>query len=156
MTENQNFSLLDEQLLLGIPVIDRQHVNLMRITNNLHLTSLKSSEIANFRFIQAVHEAVGYLQYHFKTEEKLMLLLDFSEVLSHRREHEQFIWEIMTHSECLKNGDGTNPKRFVLLFNEWLNFHIGTSDKAFADFFLNMKNYGKLKMTLAGESLLSA
>jgi hemerythrin-like metal-binding protein len=156
MTNDQDNISPEAYMLLGIPVIDKQHINLMRITNNLYMASRNSEETVNFRFIQAVHEAAEYARYHFNTEEKLMCLLDFPEFYNHKKEHEDFAWEISNFSERFQNEQDLIPRNFVHFFSDWLRFHIGASDKNFADFFFFLKNYGKLKFTLAAESLLSA
>ena len=152
MTENTDFAILDERLLLGIPVIDKQHANLIRITNNLHFACYKSTETDNFRIIQAVNEAIDYIQYHFTTEEKLMNLADFPGYPGHKIEHENFIMDFMGRFKQLQDDEQDyTPEEFAVFLSKWILYHIGVSDTAFASFFLNMRKYGKLRLILAGE-----
>jgi hemerythrin len=156
VTNNQDYVFLQDRSTLGIPVIDRQHINLKRITGNLQFASLKAAEIANFRFLMAVHEAVDCVKHHFDTEEKLMNILEFPEYLGHKKEHDNFIWEIINRSESFQDGQSFDPQEFVSFFGDWLEFHIAASDKIFADFFQNMKHHGKLKRILSCDPELSA
>ena len=156
MTENEGFNRWDDRLILGIPVIDKQHENLFRIINNLHLACLKTTETANHRLIQAAHEAVGYIKYHFSTEEKLMGLLGFSGFSHHKREHEDFIREILIRYDQCQEENSFDPNYFVSFLREWVMSHIEVYDRVFADFLLNMKHHAKIKLILAGEPQLVA
>ena len=155
MTEVQEYTVLDELMEFGIPVIDAQHANLVRITNNLRMSCLKGAETANKRFIRAVQEAAEYVQYHFSTEEKLMALLEFPDFHAHKKEHADFIWEILDHCKQFQEGQNLVPEKFVYFFSEWIRSHICVSDKVFADFFISMKHHGKLRLTLCGVPQLS-
>ena len=155
MNETQNYIQWDERLMLDIPVIDRQHENLVRMANNLHLLCTKSKETDNQRFLKAAHEAITYIRYHFSCEEKLMCLLEFSEFSVHKREHEDFVMEILTLAKQFEDGKQSVQNHFMRFIKEWILSHITVSDRAFADFFMSMKNHAKLKLILAGRSELS-
>ena len=157
MTEKQEYAALDGQLVFGIPIIDTQHANLIRIANNLRLACLVAgTETANPRFLRAVREAVDYIRNHFNTEEKLMVLLDFPDYHTHKKEHDDFIWEILSHAKQFQEEQGLVPEKFAYSLSDWINSHIGSSDKTFADFFLAMKHHGKLRLILSGIPKLSA
>jgi hemerythrin-like metal-binding protein len=140
----------DERFELGIPLIDRQHRNLVRITDNLHFTCSRSSETANFRFIQAARELIDYIHYHFNTEEKLMVLFEFPGWLKHKKEHEDFCQEILSLSKQFDDEEHFVPSQFVHFLKKWIMYHIEVSDRVFTDFFQNMKHHDKLKLALAG------
>ena len=153
--EEKEYSVFDVPVEFGIPIIDTQHANLVRITNNLRMSCLMSAEMANNRFIRAVHEATEYVQYHFSTEEKLMSILSFPEYPDHKREHADFIWEILSRAKQFQEGQNLVPEKFVYFLSEWIRNHIGGSDKVFAEYFVSMKNHGKLRLILSGKQLLS-
>ena len=142
-------------LVLGIPVIDQQHANLLRITNNLYSACLNTSKIENFRLIRAIREAIDYVRQHFSTEEKLMQLSNFPGFLDHKKEHGDFIWEILSNFNQFEDDEKYTLQNFAQYFSDWVKLHIGDSDKEFADFFLNMKQLGKLRMVLSGEPQLA-
>ena len=155
MTESLDYVVVEEYIMLGIPVIDKQHANLVRIAHNLHLVCQSDSEITNYRFINAVQEAVDYIRGHCKTEERLMELSGFPGYLAHKKEHGDFIWEIISWSRQFQDGQKSGPRKFARFLTEWIKFHIGISDKAFADFFLNMNQHGKIRQALVCDPQLS-
>ena len=149
-------SVVDNEILVfGIPVLDTQHANLIRTCNNLRMACSNGVETANARFQRAIKETAEYARYHFSTEEKLMSILEFPYFDDHRNEHENFILEISNRSKQFQEGEELLPEKFVGFLNEWIMKHIGISDKTFADYFLSMKHYGKLKLILSGRPLLS-
>ena len=156
MKKSYDHAMSQVPLVLGIPVIDQQHANLLRITNNLHSACLNSSKIENFRLIRAIREAIDYVRQHFSTEEKLMLLSNYPGFLDHKKKHGDFIWEILSHSRQFQEDQKYSPQKFAQYFNDWVMLHIGESDKEFADFFLNMKQFGKLRTVLLWEPPLVA
>jgi hemerythrin len=154
--EKQEYTAGDGLLVFGIPVLDTQHANLVRICNNLRIACLNGVETANNRFQRAVHEAADYARYHFSTEEKLMSILEYPDFYDHKREHDDFIWGILSRSKQLQEGEEFLPEKFVHFFSEWIRNHIGLYDKAFSDYFLSMKHHGKLKLILSGHQILSS
>ena len=147
--QEYNYNESDEIIIFGIPIIDTQHANLIRITHNLGSSYQKGNETSNFRFIRAVHEMADYAQYHFNTEEKLLSLLEFPEFLEHKKEHSDFIWKISCWVKEFQEGQKLDQEDFVYFLNEWLHSHIEVSDQAFADFFMAMKQHGKLRLVLS-------
>ena len=156
MNKSENPGGLDDRLILGIPVIDKQHENLLRIVSNLHLAYLKTTESGNYRLMQAAYEAVGYIKYHFGTEEKLMGLLGFPGFSHHKREHEDFLTELLNRYNKFQEDNNFAQNSFVSLLREWVLSHIEVYDRVFADFLLNMKHHAKIKLILAEESLFVA
>jgi hemerythrin len=155
MDETKQHDVREEQIQLHIPIIDKQLANLFRIINNLYLACQKSPEAENHRFLRAVNEAVDYIQHHFHTEEKLMLLSDYTEYSDHKKEHDDFILAILDYSEKIRNEQHSFLNQFVRFFDEWLRCHISAFDKYYAEYFLTMKHYSKLRLTLAAEPFLA-
>jgi len=156
MENGQEYTVDGDFLVFGIPVLDTQHANLVRICNNLRIACLNGVETRNDRFQRAVHEVADYARYHFSTEEKLMSILEYPGFYDHKREHEEFIWEILSRSKQFKEGDEHLAEKFVHFLNEWIRNHIALYDKAFSDYFLSMKHHGKLKLILGGHQVLSS
>jgi hemerythrin len=155
MKNSFDYPELVEPLLLGIPVIDNQHANLARITKNLYFACLNNSE-ADHRIMYAVRETIDYMRQHFITEERLMVISNFPDYLAHKKEHRDFIWKLLSFSKQFNDGQNFIPSQFVRFLNDWMKVHIDDSDKAFADFFLNMKQLGKIRIILAGRVPVSA
>jgi hemerythrin len=156
MEDGQEYNVEGDFLVFGIPVLDTQHANLVRICSNLRMACLKGVETGNNRFQRAVHEAADYARYHFSTEEKLMSILEYPGFYDHKKEHDEFIWEILSRSKQFKDGDEFLPEKLVHFLGEWIRNHIAFYDKAFSDYFLSMKHHGKLKLILSGHQILSS
>ena len=141
MEAKQTFFEWEKQFVLGIPLIDRQHEKLIQLTKNLHFTYLQSTETASHHFIDAAHEVVDLLRQHFSNEEKLMLLFDFPEYAEHKKEHENFVMEILNQARRFSLSSYLTPYRFIRSIKEWASSHIEVFDKKAADFVLSMKNH---------------
>ena len=145
MKTNHDFMEWDNQLTLGIPLIDRQHKRLLQLTNNLYLTYLQNNETTKPDLIESAREIVDYLRYHFTNEEKLMFLFDFPDYSEHKREHESSITEIMSHIQKFSSGSYLVPYRFVRFFREWIFSHIDMFDRKVAKFVLSIEYHDKLE-----------
>jgi len=150
MAEIQDFIRWNGSMKLGIPVIDEQHTNLIRIVDNLQLTCQKGTECANQRFIGAANEAIEYVKYHIATEEKLMRLLEYPKYYEHKNEHKDFLWDLSYISGKFKTEQSPDFRQFVIFLNEWIVTHVCDSDRHFANYFFNMQHHSKLKVLAVG------
>jgi hemerythrin len=66
------------------------------------------------------------------------------------------MWEVLSRNKQFREGDNQGPEKFVNFLSEWIHSHIKGADKIFADFFLNMKHHGKLRLTLSDVPQLKA
>ena len=130
----------NDRLKLGIPLVDRQHERLVDLTNILHIACLRSAETANHFFIKAAHDAVDYANYHFTTEEKMMIFLEYPGFQNHKKEHENFVKEVLNQEKKF-TSDRFVPNRFVYFLKEWILSHIAVSDKALAVYILGLKRH---------------
>lgn len=156
MIDTREHIILDAHLVFNIPVLDKQHANLVRMVNNLRLVCAKGEENADYRFVQAVNEIVDYIHFHIKTEEKLMFLLEFPDCLGHKKKHSDILWEILKRSRQIREGKDGVSGEFVDYLCGAMRPHIEDADGAFADFFVKMERHGKLRLILGASPLLSA
>ena len=133
----------NDRLKLGIPLVDRQHERLVDLTNILYIACLQSTETANHFFIKAAHDAIDYASYHFTTEEKMMIFLEYPGYQSHKKEHGEFVKEVMIQEKKFIS-DRFVPNRFVHFLKEWILSHIAVIDKAMVSYILGMKYHEKL------------
>ena len=135
----------EDRFKLGINLIDRQHEKLVELTNNLHMACLQGTKSANNNFIETVHEVVNYVRYHFSTEEKLMLIVNYPKYPFHKKEHEAFIREILVQTQLFTNNSHLVPNRFVYFLKEWILSHIAVCDKVTVDYIISTKLHEKLE-----------
>lgn len=124
-----NMIVWQEAYNLGIPEIDRQHQQLVKLLNDL-LMAMRDGQT------QAVIDSIisGLLQYasmHFDTEEAYLERYDYPETDKHKQEHQGFtarIHELNTRLQQKKSGVALEAMEFM---TDWLNQHIRGSDKLF-------------------------
>ena len=102
-------------------LIDSQHKELVNIVNELYLATVDNNANTNEAFIKAIKKCIDYTQYHFKTEEKIMDLINYSDAENHKAMHKSFYLEIV------------DQIRFIKFLKDWLLEHIGFQDKKFVN-----------------------
>ena len=131
--------------MLNVPIIDAQHEKLVQLTNDLYLACLQNSETASIYFIEVVHKVVDYVRYHFTVEEKMMLLFEYPDYSSHKKEHENFVREILIETQKFSSKKHLVPNRYVQYLRDWILSHIAVCDKALADYILSVKDNHKIQ-----------
>lgn len=120
---------LDEIPLLGINIIDEQHLKIASMLNELN-DALKRTESMPQQ-LQLLENIVSSTEEHFKTEERLMREYGYPEQLGHQKAHVDLLDEINYLREQFTQGG-----ELVLLqkLKDWFSGHIVNADKALADF----------------------
>ena len=134
---------------VGMKLIDEQHMELIKLTNKLFSSCLEGKEKSKVSFLDAIHEAVDYVGYHFGTEEKVMERVNYPAFKEHKLEHTEFVREVFTKVEEFNSGKQFAPLAFVYFLRDWVLHHIAVSDKKMGQFVLDMHRSGELqKITL--------
>lgn len=125
--------LLNGIYLLGIPVIDRQHKQMIEQYENF-LQSLKSTEKTDKKVLKSMAEdLLKNAKIHFATEEKLLKKTSYPDLIAHKTEHDVFkkyfediVLEIEYESPYLYDNFNTFLKK-------WLFSHVLVHDKAYRE-----------------------
>ena len=131
----------NDDLSLEIDEIDAQHKELLAMINRLHSATVSgdwSRQIVTLTDI--LMGLIDYLQYHFATEEKYMILHEYPGYEAHHKEHSQFVAEVTSFSEAFKNGTKGLSEEILSFLKEWYIRHITLSDVRFG-VFLNSKGF---------------
>jgi hemerythrin len=136
----------DKRYAIGIPLIDDQHRELIRLTNELYAGCLLGDETAKATFMKAVKGTVDYVKYHFSAEEKLLENVKYPALADHKRLHEAFIKQILEDVDSFKTGKKFVPNEFVRFLKDWILSHIGVEDKKYAAYIFNLKKQGLLNI----------
>jgi hemerythrin len=150
--KNALFVEWNNRYLLGIPLIDNQHKRLLDMTNQLYAGCLMGEDKAKDFFKKTIHKAVEYVKYHFSTEEKIFLLLEYPGFAIHKKEHESFINKLIQNARDFEAGKPFVPNVFVRFLRDWILTHIAISDKLYADYIFDLKKQGRLKFKETGGS----
>jgi hemerythrin len=137
--ENDELVEWDNRYLVGIPLIDEQHKELIRLTNELYKGCLAGGEAATAYFRTAVKGTVDYVNYHFGVEEKLLQTVKYPELAEHKKQHEEFIKQILEEVRSFENGKKFVPNLFVRYLKDWILSHIAVMDKKYAAYILGMR-----------------
>jgi hemerythrin len=138
----------DERYAIGIPLIDDQHHELIRVTNELYKACLEEDDAGKGHFKAAIKAAVDYVKYHFSAEEKLLENVDYPQIVAHKKQHEEFIMKILKEAANFEEGKKFVPNGFVRFLRDWILSHIAVMDKKYAEYIFYLKRQGKLCETL--------
>jgi hemerythrin len=134
----------DDAYSVGIELIDDQHKELVRMTNELSLGCQKGGSEAEIYFMKVIQGAVKYVKTHFTTEEIIMDRLKYPEYLEHKKEHEEFVAEVLRDVKAFESGGKLVPLEFAQFLQKWVLNHIAKSDKRYATFFEELRKQGRL------------
>jgi hemerythrin len=124
----------EKHLSVGVAEIDQQHKMLIDKFNAFMLAFKEergADEIFRlFSFLDA------YVITHFADEERLMQRLGYPDFQKHRVKHQEFIRDVVSFRERLKNEGPTQPliTSAGLLMTGWLIEHISGMDRAIGKF----------------------
>lgn len=110
----------------GIESVDSEHHGLVSLLN--HLGSIQGRDVGSAETVRILDELIHYAAVHFANEEALMEdhRVDPRHVSEHRREHADFVHEVLRQRQHLAEVDMSFLLRFL---SSWLAFHILGSDR---------------------------
>jgi hemerythrin len=128
------FIAWEDRYLVGVPVIDTQHKKLITITNDLYDACKFDDNAARGQFRLAVQATVEYTKYHFSTEEQIMEKFSYPVFSAHRKEHADFVQEVLTNVQIFEEGKKFVPNSFVRFLRDWILSHIALTDRKLGEF----------------------
>ncbi|MDR1128795.1 MAG: bacteriohemerythrin [Treponema sp.] len=138
----------DDAYSVGVKLIDDQHKELIRMTNELSLGCQKGGSEAEIYFMKVIQGAVKYVKTHFTTEEIIMDRLKYPEYLEHKKQHEEFVAEVLKDVKAFEAGGKLVPLEFAQFLQKWVLNHIAKSDKRWGNFFAELRKKGQLDETM--------
>lgn len=136
VNQHMNFIRWSEQYSVNIKDIDEQHRHLIKIINKMHEVVVSGTEQQEIERI--IEELFEYTNYHFKTEEKLLETYGYPEQVSHKKEHDTLLKQLLKLKVRLIKGSATVSLETFAFLNNWLVNHILASDKKYSPY-LNSK-----------------
>lgn len=115
----------DESVSSGIEEIDLQHKEFFKIIQRLQILNDKGSgKDFTLRILQ---ELVKYTEYHFISEENLMILTKYPSIEHHQLEHKKLLRSLNYWIQAFEDG---NEKLAALLsfLASWLTSHTKSED----------------------------
>jgi hemerythrin len=134
----ENFVVWSDDYSVGSVLIDNQHKELAAMTNEL-FRSCEQSRGRMASFMKTIQRAVNYAKTHFATEEIFMRKVNYHDYIAHKREHEEFVNEVLRQVKSFEAGTCA-PVDFAMFLKNWLLNHIAVSDKKYAPFLAGVKD----------------
>jgi hemerythrin len=134
----ENFVVWSDDYSVGSVLIDSQHKELAAMTNEL----FRSCEQTSGRmalFMRTIQRAVNYAKTHFATEEIFMRKVNYPDYIAHKKEHEDFVNEVLRQVKNFEAGTCA-PIDFARFLKKWLLNHIAVCDKKYAPFLKGIRD----------------
>ena len=122
--------------LLGLNVLDTQHLALAGRLNQIHGVMVAAGEKSEFNS-DAYRRLLDFAEMareHFRDEESVMRDQDFPGLGEHHREHALLLAELQDLIRHIEEGKRDFKLQTLTALKYWLIDHALNSDKAFADF----------------------
>lgn len=125
-----DFFQWSDELSVGNRLIDRDHLELLALVNELHAASEQgcSDEI----IVNTLQTLFNYTQEHFQREELLMEHIHYPELEEHRAQHQKLIAQVVLLQDAMMRGRGEVASSTAELLRYWLIHHIKRTDKKLA------------------------
>ena len=145
-----------DNLILGLPEIDEQHLGMLTVLNRLaEVVQLKlgDSEAMDPSPIstgmpanadvpieidpciqQLLEELVQLTRDHFQSEEDFMSECGYPDLYEHKREHTMLSAELKLFVRDITQGSAALDQKTLCSLKQWLIVHIVESDKKFANY----------------------
>lgn len=110
---------------VGVEEIDKQHKEFFRLMHRLQIMQEKNTP-REFT-LRILHELGKYADYHFVSEENLMLMVKYPDLERHRSEHQILLRGAAERIEQFESGCETLDS-FLKFLRHWLISHIQGED----------------------------
>ncbi|MDR3335583.1 MAG: bacteriohemerythrin [Treponema sp.] len=138
----------DDKYSVGIPLIDDQHKELIRLTNELFQGCRTGDDDARQYFMSTIRATMDYVKYHFSAEEKLLENVKYPYIGEHKKQHEGFVLQMVNDVKSFQEGKKFVPNSFVRYLKDWILSHIAMMDTQYAKYILDLKKQGQLENVL--------
>ncbi|MDR2966215.1 MAG: bacteriohemerythrin [Treponema sp.] len=116
---------------VGSKVIDDQHKELIKLTNEFYEGCQVGGVIEKVSFFNTVQGAINYIKTHFATEEEILRKVEYPALDAHKKMHEEFIFKVVEQVRAFEQEDRPNPIDFIKFLMEWIMKHIANADKLY-------------------------
>ncbi|MDD1724096.1 MAG: bacteriohemerythrin [Methanospirillum sp.] len=126
------FIVWDDLYETGIASIDEQHKHLVSLLNRMleALNQKKGGEEISY----VIGEMAKYSEYHFSTEEELMLKAEYPDVGEHQIFHHAFTSKVVDYQHKLAARDDNLTAEVTIYLTNWLNDHLSTIDQKYVPY----------------------
>ncbi len=130
----KEFIKLTQDLMTGIPVIDKQHELFFKKVNDFLVYSSTNQSMPHCeKMLKDFHD---YAKGHFSTEEQFMLKYKYPELEKQRKEHREYLIKVDKLMILFKQTGNTTDfvRKVQIEVINWFKNHILTYDKVMVKF----------------------
>ncbi len=117
---------------IGHGEIDAQHQRLFELANDLH--SAMTMGKGKAAMSETLANLVEYTKIHFASEERLMQKHRYPEYADHKAAHDKLTAQVDELQADFEAGRGALTVGLLQFLKDWLQHHIGGTDRKIADF----------------------
>ncbi len=123
----------NEKYEVGNPEIDSEHKIFVRILQKIICSSEKKE---NHAFTERlIYQIYKYADFHFFSEETLMMEIHYPAMGEHKKEHDMLLMELRNNISVTGNENYQRPlDDFIRFVTDWFVSHSVKMDKKLADF----------------------
>ena len=141
---NKDIVVWGDSYATGIELIDNQHKELVRLTNQLYHACLAGNDIIETAFKTAMTQMVDYVRFHFTAELELLKRINYPNYHEHKKQHDTLVMNILEASKEYNVGKKFVAHSFVRTLKDWVFSHIAFSDKLYSAYVSEQKSKGLL------------
>ncbi len=123
----------NDNLRIGIDIIDNQHKKLLDITNRLCKAMDKGDDQGVIMSI--LDDLSEYAHVHFNTEEEFFRKFGYEHTDEHISQHQFFTEKVLFLKGELSKGHGSVPADTLAFLMDWIVDHISKSDHDYVQCF---------------------
>jgi hemerythrin-like metal-binding protein len=120
------------ELLLNVAEIDSQHREIVDCASRLHAAISEGQAQEQIR--PMLSALIELTEMHFTSEEAMMLAHGFDGHAAHRSEHQKLLKQIYLVDKDISSGRIHLCQTLELFVQVWIEQHILSSDRQFAEF----------------------
>jgi hemerythrin len=124
---------------IGYKIIDDQHKELIRLTNEFYEGCQMGGVVAKIHFFKTVQGAIQYIKTHFATEEEIMKKVGYPAFDTHKKMHEDFILKVVQQVRAFESEDMPDPIGFIKFLMEWILKHVANADKLYIPYLAKLE-----------------
>jgi hemerythrin len=123
----------DKKYEIGNVEIDSEHKIFVRIIQKIvRAAEMKKDHTYVERLI---YELLKYADFHFYSEETVMMEMNYPDITNHQKEHEKLILKLREMVSVVEFKDYSRPMNdLIKLLTDWFATHTITVDKKLADY----------------------
>jgi hemerythrin len=118
-----------DEYSIGIEEIDKQHMDFVKLINRFVVLFESGAHLRlQDRILLELHK---YAEYHFVSEENLMIIYKYPEITSHEQEHKVLLKTFQNKVSGLREGS-VNGTDLIKYLSNWFLQHTQEEDRRFA------------------------